>query len=125
MISLDFLPTFTSLAGGRVKADWKLDGLDLNPLLRDKAMALPERTFFWRKGGPQGSIAMRKGNYKLFYADRKQAPQLFDLAADVGEATDIAKQNKARVASMTKLLAAWEAQQVAPLWTTSRRRRRR
>ena len=127
VISLDLLPTFVSVGGGKVVADRNLDGIDLGPLLRDKDLALPTRPFFWRKGGPGGSIAMRLGKHKLYFADRKQsaAARLFDLASEIGEETDIAGENEEVVARMGKMLADWEAQQVYPAWSAARRRRTR
>ena len=127
VISLDFMPTFVGVAGGKTDAEWRLDGVDLGPRLRGAEAALAPRPLFWRKDGPGREIAMRLGRYKLHFADREKSPEpaLYDLQTDVAEQTDIAAKHEERVASMRKALAAWEAELESPRWTYGKRRRNR
>ncbi|MHC5009805.1 MAG: sulfatase-like hydrolase/transferase, partial [Planctomycetota bacterium] len=102
VISLDFLPTFVSAAGGEVPASWHLDGVDLLPRMEGTLDALPERPLFWRMGGTTGEIAMRLGRFKLHLPDRPSSPAaaLYDLENDVAEAHDLAVTHPELVASM-------------------------
>jgi hypothetical protein len=59
--------------------------------------------------------AVRKGRCKL-HRNGSQASRLFDLAADVGEATDLAAAQPAVVAELEADLSAWKAELIPPLW---------
>ena len=62
VISLDMLPTAVAAAGGEVKPDWHLDGVNLLPYLKKKDDGAPHPVLFWRLG-PQWAVRM--GNWKL------------------------------------------------------------
>jgi len=97
----DILPTFAKLAGGKVPADRKLDGADIWPLLAGAAGAKsPHETFYYFRG--LRLEAVRHGDWKLRLAgvdaggkNKKAAPgpQLFNLAKDIGESTNVADAN--------------------------------
>ena len=109
VVNLDWLPTLLELAG--VEAPRDLDGISLAPLLegRDK---LPVRPFFWHfphytnQGGQPGG-AVRAGDWKLieFYQDERV--ELFNLARDPGESTNLAAAEPGRVGDLRSRLAAW------------------
>ena len=126
VISLDLLPTFVHAGGGKTPATWALDGVDLGPLLRGDVKALPERPLFWRQRGAEGEIAVRLGSHKLRFADRARgsAAELYDLATDVEEATNLAERYPENVELLTAVLAHWEKQLEAPRWRTRRGGRR-
>ncbi|MCA8957077.1 MAG: sulfatase-like hydrolase/transferase, partial [Planctomycetes bacterium] len=129
VISLDLLPTFVRAGGGTVDPAWRLDGVDLLPRLTGVSAALPERPLFWRFGGPGGAAAVRLGRYKLLIADRAKSsePELYDLAADLGEARDLAGQpvHAELRGKLHGLLTGWEKELVEPSWTYGRRQDRR
>jgi arylsulfatase A-like enzyme len=110
VINTDWIPTLLTLAGLPVPAG--LDGVDTTPLLTSRG-AGPQRAFFWHfphynnQGGRPGG-AMRDGNWKLveFY-DAPDAPELYDLAADIGEKNNLAARDPARVRAMRTALAGW------------------
>ena len=122
VIALDFLPTFVALAGGAVESEWELDGIDLSARLLGQVDALEPRALFWRLGGPGREIAVRRGPYKLHFADRRKdrSPTLHDLARDPREAHDRAVEEPELVAELTTLLGAWEAEQIDPKWRFER-----
>jgi len=126
VISLDFLPTFVAMGGGRPSESWNLDGVNLLPRLTGKTQRLPTRPLFWRKGGPGRNIAMREGNLKLHLADRdpSTAPTLYDLASDIGESDDLAARRPDDVKRLRAALEAWEKEQVKPKWGGRRRNRK-
>ncbi|MBU3666546.1 MAG: N-acetylgalactosamine 6-sulfatase (GALNS) [Chthoniobacterales bacterium] len=119
--SLDIVPTCLAAAGIPQPASPRLDGINLLPLIDDKAaVAPPERDLFWwwksgvgRPGGTPpplgGGWAMRSGNWKLLQDSGDNPPpvQLFDLAADPKETTDLAKARPDLVADLKKRFDAW------------------
>ncbi len=114
VIALDIFATVAALAGAKPAADRPLDGVDLMPYLSDEKKELPSRPLFWRTGGGK-TWAVREGRYKLLQQDTPQ-PQLFDLAGDVSETTDLAAQQPETVARLTKTWQAWNAQLVPPIF---------
>jgi len=94
----DVLPTCAALSGGKVPADRKLDGKNLWPILSGEAgAAAPHESFLYFKG--LVLEAVREGKWKLHLAKG----QLFDLAADPGEATNVAAANPDTVAKLRAL----------------------
>lgn len=118
VITLDWSPTFVEAAGGKVDPLWKLDGVSLLPLLKGSSMALPARPLFWRTQGPQGPIAIREGDWKLFVLRGRGVgtPQLFNLKEDLAEQKDLAAQFPDKVKELQAKLTHWESQLVEPLW---------
>lgn len=110
--SLDILPTALVAAGVAAPTDKKLDGINLLPILRGEVKPQP-RDLFWSSGGADGWWAVRTGNWKL--VGDKGKVGLFDLAKDVSEATDLAKQLPDKVAELTKLHDNWLAQMPEPV----------
>jgi hypothetical protein len=102
------------MGGGKVVAEWNLDGLNLLPRLSGKQDALPTRPLYWRKGGKNKEIAMRYGDLKLHFTDRSKSPgpALHDLSDDIGEAKDLAATLGETVKEMR---ATWEQQQAEPI----------
>jgi arylsulfatase B len=88
-----------------------LDGVSLFPLLTEQVTKLRERPLFWRVGKQN---AMRLGDWKLERNGKEW--QLYDLAHDIGEATDLAPQEPARVQQMSALWDKWNAEQSEPRW---------
>lgn len=131
--SLDILPTFLAAAGGeplplepspayhgtkrKVKGQEKLaiadyDGVNLLPLLSSRE-SLPERYLFWRL---QGQAAVRRGDWKLIRVPHRPA-ELFRIADDAGERSDLSASNEDRLRSLFADLAAWEAvRPTVPIW---------
>lgn len=109
-INTDWIPTLLSLAG--LPAPTGLDALDVTPLLTGRGSGAP-RPFHWHfphynnQGGRPGG-AMRDGDWKLveFYDD-PAAPELYNLATDLSEKTNLAAQHPDRVRTMRASLAAW------------------
>ncbi len=101
--TMDVLPTFVKLAGGKLPAGTKIDGGDLWPLLSGKSKTSPTEAFFYFKG--MKLEAVRAGAFKLDLVGGK----LYDLSRDPGEATDVAAQHAATVAKLKASAAAMAA----------------
>ncbi len=110
----DLLPTLVSLAGGKLKADRKIDGLDLSSLLLGKAKESPRKQWFYYQGTTLQAV--RSGDWKLALTAQslgmgiKQKPddlqvgqRLYNLASDLGETKNLFDDNPQVVAELTGL----------------------
>ncbi|MBK8978305.1 MAG: sulfatase-like hydrolase/transferase [Planctomycetes bacterium] len=118
VISLDVVPTVLAAAGVPVRDGPDLDGVDLLPFLTGPRDDRPHETLFWRFGAQS---AVRHGDLKLVRRDDTTA--LFDLAADIGEAHDLAAERPDDVAALSEAFAAWETGTMAARWVRSARAR--
>lgn len=109
--SPDIFPTLIEAAGARPAPGRALDGVSLVPLL--SGGALPDRALFWHYPhyGNQGgapSAAIRRGRWKLIEWLEDRRVEMFDLAADIGETTDLAREDPARADALLAELDAWQ-----------------
>jgi len=86
-------------------------GVSLLPLL--KGESLPERPLFWHYPhyGNQGgapAAAIRRGDWKLIEWFEDNCLELLNLAADLGEQTNLAAQEPQRVEKLRDELHAWQ-----------------
>ncbi len=109
--TLDVMPTCVNLAGGAVDPAWKLDGVDLLPFLTGAKQGRPHETLCWRI---DGMWAIRNGDMKLVVGEAGHAPELFNLATDVGEKNDLAASQPDKVKELQIQWDQWNAQLAAP-----------
>jgi arylsulfatase A len=81
---MDVLPTFAALAGAKLPADRKLDGVDVWPALAGNPASPPRNTFHYFRG--LTLEAVRSGPWKLHLA----SGELYQLADDLGESRNLA-----------------------------------
>jgi hypothetical protein len=87
--------------GYKPKDDLKWDGSDRWPLLAGAAKPEP-RVLYWV--GPGGnSLALRKGDLILIRQNKKP-DELYDLAADPDQKTDLASKRPEAIAELNELL---------------------
>lgn len=104
MISMDFLPTLLSLAGGEPQDAGSFDGLNLSAQLTGGPPM--ERTLFWRfKANEQAAV--RSGNWK--YLKLKGEEFLFDLGNDERERTNLIEAHPERVNALRSAFDRWNA----------------
>ncbi|AWV99281.1 sulfatase-like hydrolase/transferase [Arcticibacterium luteifluviistationis] len=113
--SLDLFPTFLDLAGGNVKSEKQLDGVNLTPFLQNKTKSKPHNELFWRSVGGF-EYAVRKDNYKLYKSAYKDKTLLFDLDKDPWERQDISDSNPKIMANLESDYRVWDAKNIAPQW---------
>jgi arylsulfatase A-like enzyme len=100
--AIDLLPTLTAMTGVKRLGDKPIDGRDLSPLLRGQSEAWRERMIFSHQNG---NVSARSQQYRL---DNRGA--LFDMLADPGQTKNIASDQPAIAAQMTKAVADWRAE---------------
>lgn len=124
VIQLDILPTALAAADVAVQPEWKLDGVDLLPFFHGKSRGAPHETLYWRFGK---QMAIRQGDWKLVRYDPAAdgndkekggatEARLYNLAQDIGEATDLAAKEPERVKKLQDTWQVWNATLVKPLW---------
>ncbi|HRJ09317.1 MAG TPA: sulfatase [Prosthecobacter sp.] len=106
--TIDLLPTFASIAGGKTPSDRVIDGRDLTPLLRDPATtASPHEAFFYYCF--THLQAVRSGKWKFVRKRPAHPPwvgwsgrfagnavnefSLYDLDNDIGETRNVAAEH--------------------------------
>ena len=111
MTVMDLLPTFASLAGGKVPGDRVIDGKDISPLLLGKEGAKsPHEAFYYFS---QNHLkAVRCGDWKLHKQGKKTL--LHNLREDIGESKNVAKENPEVVARLEKKMADFNAEMNDP-----------
>ena len=96
--TMDLLPTFAALGGGKVPDDRVIDGKNIAPLLLGRANARSQyKAFFYYIRG--NLKAVRSGEWKL-----RTDGRLYNLEKDIGEQKDVAKQNRGVVTRLNKYL---------------------
>ncbi len=109
----DWLPTLLELTGAKDKTPSDLDGLSFAPTLLGKKQE--ERPFLYRESpGYGGQQSVRVGNWKALRRNLNPAPkaadqkpgaiELYDLATDPGEKTDVADKNPEVVAKLRTIM---------------------
>jgi arylsulfatase A-like enzyme len=116
IIALDVHPTAVAAAGGKTPGEAALDGVNLLPNLTGARKNPPHDRLFWRFG-PQSAVRM--GDWKLV-KQGNGPPQLYNLAADIGEANDLATRQPDKLKELEAAYAAWNAQLAQPRWAPAR-----
>lgn len=98
----DWMPTLCGLAGYGPKGSLDWDGRDVWPVLNGASKAEP-RLLYWAGVGFK-SRAVRDGDWKLI-VPQKGKPELFDLATDPTETTDLAARMPDKVEALQAKLA--------------------
>ncbi len=100
VISLDVAATANALAG--LDPDPALDGVNLLPYLTGQTKEPPHESLYWRW---EGQAAIRQGDWK--YLEGGGRRYLFNLAADVGESSNLIAQEPDRAVRMRDQLETW------------------
>jgi arylsulfatase A-like enzyme len=121
VIQLDVLPTALAAAGVEADPKWQLDGVNLLPYLTGGKGASPHEALYWRLGG---QTAVRQGDWKLVRYDQAAEggkgvtpeARLYNLAADVGESSDLTTKHPEKVKELQAAWDRWNARNVPALW---------
>ncbi len=104
-LTMDFLPTFTKLAGATIPPGHVIDGADLMPVFKREGR-IADRVIHWKHGD---AWAVRQGPWKLIGQGTK-AKALVHVIDDPGEKTNRIQENPDRVSSMQTLHEQWLAE---------------
>jgi arylsulfatase A-like enzyme len=115
ILNLDLLPTCIAAAGGKIEADWKLDGVDLMPFLKGDQKGTPHEVLYWRFGE---QWAIRKGDWKLCAnsIDGVKNVKLFNLKDDIGESKDLSSEQPEKRKELQAMWDKWSSEQAPPSW---------
>lgn len=131
VIQLDILPTALAAAGVTVEPAWEIEGVNLLPYLSGESAGAPHEALYWRFGA---QVAIRKGDWKLVKGagspgvkniERRatatmEGAELYNLAEDVGEATNLAAKYPEKVQELAADWNDWNQKNVEALWVPSR-----
>ena len=101
LIIEDFFPTILEIAGiNEYTTVQTIDGQSFVPMLRGEAISTKDRPLFWHfpnVWGPTGPgigafSVVRQGDWKLAYFHFDQRYELYNLAEDIGESTNLVEQ---------------------------------
>lgn len=100
--TIDLLPTIAGLSEAVLPNDRTIDGKDIWPLIAGKKGAqTPHEIYFFYKGNKLESA--RQGKWKLRRSGKNsQTVELYDLASDISESKNLAKENEILVNEMIK-----------------------
>jgi arylsulfatase A len=105
VIGSDFLPTVLAAADLEPPPGVTLDGVNLLPALAGGSVERPV-PMSWRWGG---QVAWREGNWKVVADEKLERAELYDLATDRAETTDLAGREPERLAAMLERLRSYTA----------------
>jgi arylsulfatase A-like enzyme len=111
VIGTDFYPTLLDLANVDLLPDQHMDGISLRPILEGKEMNV-ERPLFWHyphygnQGGNPSSI-IRGGDWKLIHYWEDGSEELYNLASDGGEQSNVIAENPEIAKNLGKKLMDW------------------
>lgn len=118
LISMDFFPTMLDLAGLPLKPKLHVDGRSL--LSQLKGNDTGNRTLHWHYPHYHGSswkpgASIRDGDWKLIEFYHYNNSELYNLAKDPGERTNLVKRNPRKAAELSAKLSAWQKQMKAKM----------
>ena len=118
MISMDFFPTMLDLAGLPLQPKLHVDGRSL--LSQLKGNDTGQRTLHWHYPHYHGSswkpgASIRDGDWKLIEFYHYKNFELYNLAKDPGERTNLAKRNPRKAAELRAKLSAWQKRMKAKM----------
>jgi uncharacterized sulfatase len=113
----DLVPSLLALTGAEPAAGIEFDGQDVSKTLTGRSSEGRRFPLFWRRppdrpgpaNEPWPDLAVRDGQWKLLAAYDGSNAQLYDLAADRSETTDVAAAHPEVVERLREAVLAWHA----------------
>ncbi len=118
--STDFYPTLLEMAGVAVASDLAIDGVSIASAI--EGAPLDRGPVFWHyphygNQGGRPAAAVRAGDWKLIEWYGENELELFDLANDIGETTNVAQAQPAIFENLRSTLQHWRERMDAKLPT--------
>jgi uncharacterized sulfatase len=116
--AFDLVPSLLALSGLPAPSEVTFDGEDVSATLIGRSRASRSAAIFWRRppdrknsppalARPQPDLAVRDVNWKLLCNYDGSQAELYDLARDRGETTNVAGQHPHVVSRLTAAAVAW------------------
>ena len=114
VVGSDLFPTILEMCGAKPPTDRIIDGISVLPALTGKATVLERKVpLFWRLDmappREKATMAMRDGDFKVLASADFKNVELYDLAKDPAETTNLNDSQPERAASMRDRLKALNA----------------
>ena len=114
VVGSDLFPTILEMCGAKPPTDRIIDGISVLPALTGKAPVLERKVpLFWRLDmappREKATMAMRDGDFKVLASADFKNVELYDLAKDPAETTNLNDSQPERAASMRDRLKALNA----------------
>jgi len=116
--AVDLLPTFCEIAGVKLPASYRPDGVSQVATLKGKGKELREKPLFWKTVAPWParktkpdhwvSYAVVSKNWKLMTNRDAKYIELYDLVTDPLEKNDLKEKHPAKVTQLKKMLTQWQ-----------------
>ncbi|NWK54191.1 sulfatase-like hydrolase/transferase [Verrucomicrobiaceae bacterium N1E253] len=123
--SLDLVPTMVQLAGAK-PAKKRLDGVDLMPFILGEKRDRPHEVMFFRR---DDDYAIRQQDWKLLWNNGAPSGtrkvELFNLADDPNETTDLISQYPEKAKKLQKQFDAWDGKLPDNAWWGGPKNRKR
>jgi arylsulfatase A-like enzyme len=120
-VNVDFYPTFLDAAGIDPEARQHLDGVSILPMLKDPDARPKRDTIYWHYPlqkphflGGRSAGAVRQGDWKLIEFYDTGEIELYNLADDIGETTNLRDELPGKVTELRRLLAEWRESLARP-----------
>jgi arylsulfatase A-like enzyme len=120
LAALDLFPTLASLAGAGIPEGVAFDGEDMSSALLGRPAAGRKAPLFWEYGrndrwfrfpgsasDRSPNLAIREGQWKFLINAEGSRPELYDLAADPGEKTNMAETHREIAERLRERLLTW------------------
>lgn len=113
--SVDVVASLLKIAGAQPSADAELDGEDLSSALLGSTQSQRTKPLYWvrppdrpgQEGANLPDLAIRSGNWKLLTEYDGDRPELYDLATDPNEQSNLADAHPETVDSLKAELLDW------------------
>lgn len=112
VIGSDMFPTLLAAAGAKVPTERVLDGANVLPLLTGESETITRKVpLYWRLHMATFGLhmALREGDWKILASDDLQRFEMYNIAEDPQETTDLREKNPDRFAALQKKLLAHNA----------------
>lgn len=112
VLTMDLFPTVLEMAGVPLPADRPIDGVSLTPLLKGDAEHLEREALFWhfphyRHAGYSPYSVVRAREWKLIRFYDPPRLELFNVAEDAGETTEVSRGNRELLLRLEGRLDEW------------------